>query len=255
MKKYLLALLFLFIIFVQFNCSKTGADSNAVSNNTGNGVGGSTARFTIVGNYLYTVDKANLKVFSIADLTNPILKNTVPVGFEIETIYPFKDKLFIGSTSVIHIFSISNPEAPQKLSTAISPTVIRRCDPVVARDNVAYATLRVNNSTCGGGTQSILAVYDVQDIQNPIQRTFRPLQEPYGLGFKDSTLYVATQLGLHIYNIVQEYNPIFKRSVRTQDWYYDVIPYGNTLIAWAKDGVVLFDITSPENPLFITKII
>jgi hypothetical protein len=255
MKKYLFSILNIMLIVTLLSCSKDGSsDVNAVNANGGVGTGGSMARFTIVGNYLYTVDKSNLKVFSIADLTNPILKSTVPVGFEIETIYPFKDKLFIGSTSVVYIFSITNPELPQRLSTAISPNVLRRCDPVIARDTVAYATLR-SNSACGGGTQSILAVYDIRDIQNPIQKTFLTLQEPYGLGFADSALYVATQNGLNVYNIAKEYNPISLGNVRAQDWFYDVIPYGNTLIAWAKDGVVLFDITVRKNPVFITKII
>ena len=86
---------------------------------------------------------------------------TIKVGFEIETIFPFKDKLFIGSTSVVHIFSITDPAKPAKLSQAISPTVLRRCDPVVAKDNVAYATLRVNGAC--GGVQSILA-HDELDV-------------------------------------------------------------------------------------------
>jgi hypothetical protein len=255
MKKLQLIYILITTIIIALSCSKDSSNGIGSANvSSGSGTGGSMARFTIVGNYLYTVDKANLKVFSIVDLANPILKNTVPVGFEIETIYPFKDKLFIGSTSVVHIFSIANPESPQKLSTAISPTVLRRCDPVIARDTVAYATLRTNTS-CGGGVQSILAVYDIKDIQNPIQKTFRPIQEPYGLGFADSALYVATQTGLYVYNIATEYNPVFVSTVRSQDWFYDVIPYGNTLIAWTKDGVVLFDITVRKNPVFITKII
>jgi hypothetical protein len=255
MKKIQLIILFIVTITIGESCSKDGgAGAGAATSPSGSGTGGSMARFTIVGNYLYTVDKTDLKVFSIIDPANPILKNKVPVGFEIETIYPFKDKLFIGSTSVVHIFSITNPENPVKLSTAISPTVLRRCDPVIARDTVAYATIRTNSS-CGGGVQSILAVYDIKDIQNPIQKTFRPLQEPYGLGFADSALYVATQSGLNVYNIATEYNPIFISTIRNQDWFYDVIPYGNTLIAWTKDGVILFDITIRKNPVFITKII
>ena len=52
---------------------------------------------------------------------------------------------------------------------------------------MAYATLRTN-SACGGGTQSILAVYDIRNIANPVQKTFRNLQEPYGLGFADTCL-------------------------------------------------------------------
>ncbi|HUQ64513.1 MAG TPA: hypothetical protein VM101_00030, partial [Flavitalea sp.] len=106
------------ILFL-FSCTKS-ADSAASFGGTGQG--GSLARFTIAGNYLYTVDQENLKVYNIANPSQPVYVRTITVGFEIETIYPFKDKLFIGSTSVVHIFDITDPSNPQKLSEAISPT-------------------------------------------------------------------------------------------------------------------------------------
>src|SRR4029078_12839075 len=168
---------FILVSIAGLKCSK----QNAMAAAAPAGQGGSMARFTIAGNYLYTVDKEKLKVFSIADPASPILKKSIDAGFEIETIYRFKDKLFLGSTSVIHIFSIDDPSNPQKLSEAISPTVMRRCDPVVAKDNVAYATLRTNGPC--GGTTSILAVYDITDVKKPVQKSSIPVGEPYGLGY------------------------------------------------------------------------
>src|SRR5690349_21737790 len=109
------------IVIVSFSCNKSSSDAAAIG---GAGQGGSLARFTIAGNYLYTVDKESLKVFDISNASQPVYKRTVPVGFEIETIFPFSDKLFIGSTSVVHIFSIADPSNPQKLGEAISPTVM-----------------------------------------------------------------------------------------------------------------------------------
>ena len=133
-------MIFVFAV-VFYGCDKQSADFSSFSSPVGQG--GSLARFTIVGNYLYTVDKQNLKVFNITNAANPVFTKLVPVGFEIETIYPFKDKLFIGSTTVVHIFSISDPTSPQKLSVAISPTIIRRCDPVVAKDSVALSLIHI----------------------------------------------------------------------------------------------------------------
>src|SRR5690349_3143106 len=122
------------ILFL-FGCDKADISyGGGTSYNTTSGQGGSMARFTIVGNYLYTVDKQNLKVYNIADAGAPVFSTSIPVGFEIETIYPFKNYLFIGSTSMVHIFNIDDPAKPQKTSEAISPTVVRRCDPVVAKD-------------------------------------------------------------------------------------------------------------------------
>ena len=67
------------VLVTTLQCQKDSASANTT------GSGGSTARFAIYGDYLYIVDKENLKVFNIADVANPVLKNTVPVGFEIET--------------------------------------------------------------------------------------------------------------------------------------------------------------------------
>ncbi|WP_207514859.1 LVIVD repeat-containing protein [Longitalea luteola] len=244
--KHLLSCILLAVVLVAVVQCHKATDSGKLT-----GSGGSTARFTISGNYLYTVDKSNLKVFNIADAANPVLKNTVPVGFEIETIYPFKDKLFIGSTSVVHIFSVDDPENPQKLSMAISPEVLRRCDPVVARDTVAYATLRTNQ-LCGG-TQSILAAYDIKDITKPVQKATFPVSEPYGLGYADTALYVCNRDGLYVFNISSAFNPQLIKKI-PDDWYLDVIPYNNTLICQVQDGMNLFDISSRMAPALITKI-
>jgi hypothetical protein len=246
MKKLLLYILLPVVLVAVTRCGKTSS-----TNFTNTGSGGSTARFAIQGDYLYTVDKEALKVFNISDVANPVLKNTVPIGFEIETIYPFKDKLFIGSTSVVYIFSVDDPENPKQLSTAISPQVIRRCDPVVAKDSVAYATLRTNGPC--GGTQSILAAYDIKDVTNPVQRATYPVTEPYGLGYADAALYVCDRYGLYVFDIQKAYSPKMVKEF-VNGWYLDVIPWNNTLICQVQDGLSLYDISNRLNPSFITKI-
>lgn len=246
------AIFYILLAAIISGCQKSSADSASFA---GNGTGGSLARFTIVGNYLYTVDEQQLKVFDISDPAQAIFRRSVPVGFQIETIYPFKDKLFIGSTTVVHIFSIADPSNPQKLSEAISPNVLRRCDPVVAKDSVAYATLRTNGSC--GGTQSILAVYDIKDITKPVQRGFTQVSEPYGLGYADTTLYVCDRWdGLVVFNISNAYNPVRIKSIKQNNSrFIDVIPYGDVLVCWVSDGMVLYDISNKQNPVLIKQIL
>lgn len=252
MKKFFISIVFLTCISILFlQCQKDSNGTEAYAPSQG-GQGGSLARFTIVGNYMYTVDEENLSVFDITDAANPLLKRTIKVGFEIETIFPFKDKLFIGSTSVVHIFSIIDPANPTKLSTAISPTVMRRCDPVVAKQNVAYATLRTNGMC--GGIQSVLAVFDISDVMKPVQKTTVPVNEPYGLGYKNNTLYVCDKSGLSVYNITNEFNPVFVKSLDNSNWYIDVIPYNDILICWTSTGVKLYDILNNQNPVLIISI-
>ena len=243
-----------FIITCLFflGCDKLSM-SDTAAYGPSNGVGGSMARFTIVGSYLYTVDKTDLKVFDIANPATPVFKQTVPVGFEIETIFPFGDKLFIGSTSVVHIFSIVDPYRPQKLGEAISPQVLRRCDPVVAKDKVAYATLRANGPC--GGTGSILAVYDITNISAPVQRHFVPVVEPYGLGYAGNSLYVCDKVrGLMVFDITKPFEPLLIKSLNDGD-YIDVIPYGNLLVCWVANGMLLYDITQTDNPQLLTRIL
>jgi hypothetical protein len=241
---------YIFILFSLLYVSGCTKDGESVSKSY-QGQGGSTARFTLNGDYLYTVDARKLSTYLISDPANPKPVHTQDVGFEIETIFPFGNKLFIGSTSVIHIFSIDNPAKPEKLSTAISPTIMRRCDPVVAKDTVAFATLR-SGGECGG-IQSILAVYDIKDIVNPVQRGSIGLNQPRGLGYADTVLYVCDPPGLQIYSIKNAYQPRFLNELRDGD-YYDVIPYGNLLFAWTKTGAVIYDITKPAEPKKLSMI-
>lgn len=239
--------------FTFIQCSKESAGGFGTEAAAPNGQGGSLARFAIVGNYLYAVDQESLSVFNISNAGSPSLVKTIKVGFEIETIFPFKDKLFIGSTSMVHIFSIDNPESPSKLSEAISPEVLRRCDPVVAKDNVAYATLRTSGPC--GGIQSVLAVYDITNVLKPVQKQALPVGEPYGLGYKDSVLYVCDkQIGMIVYDITSPYAPQQVKQYKDSEWYIDVIPYGDVLICWTSTGVILYDITNPKNPVMLTTI-
>jgi len=232
---------FLLGCFLVTGCSK---DSQSLSGGF-NGQGGSTARFAVVGNYLYTVDARKLSTYNVTDPGNPLPVQVQDVGFEIETIFPFGDKLFIGSTSVIHIFDITDPGKPSKLSTAISPTVMRRCDPVVAKDSVAFATLR-SGDECGG-VQSILAVFNIKNILQPFQVDSYPLQAPGGLGYKDSILYVCEPTGLLLFNIKDGYKPKYMKTLN-DGAFFDVIPYGSLLFGWTKTGGTIYNIENPADP-------
>lgn len=239
-------------LLMQCTKSSTSTASSSTLNSSTGGKGGSTARFAITGNYLYSVDETSLKSFDISDPVHPVLKNTVSVGFDIETIFPFNDKLFIGSSTAVYIFSIADPSKPTVLGTALSPTVMRRCDPVVAKDTVAFATLRASGPC--GGIQSILAVYDIKEITNPIERGTLTLQEPYGLGYDDDVLYVCDRvLGLLVIDIKKPYYPSVIKTI-TEAVYSDVIPYNHMLICWTNTGIKLYDISDNRNPVFLANI-
>jgi hypothetical protein len=120
------------------------------------------ARFAISGDNLYTVDQGSLTHYEISDANNPRRGNRVQLQFNVETIFPYQDKLFIGTQQGMHILGIQNPEAPNLIAT-VSHFV--SCDPVVADSRYAYVTLR-GGTTCRGGNINELQVIDLATISN-----------------------------------------------------------------------------------------
>src|SRR5262245_61604276 len=105
----------IFILSALISCTKEAAGVNGVAST---GAGGSTARFTIAGNYLYVVDNLSLKAFDISTNNSPVYKSKTDIGINIETIFPYQDKLFIGSSSTMYIYSLTDPAKPTLLGKA-----------------------------------------------------------------------------------------------------------------------------------------
>jgi hypothetical protein len=129
-----------------FAASFDAGGSNKSSGSFVPGIGGSMARFAIVNEYLYAVNNSSLNVIDVANSNDPVKTSTIPFGWNIETIYPFKQKLFVGSSSGMFIFDINNPSSPL-LQGQFNHA--RACDPVVADDDYAYVTLRSGNECTG----------------------------------------------------------------------------------------------------------
>lgn len=240
----------LMLVILYTNCNKESVQTDS-SNQTA-GAGGSTARFTIVGNYLYTVDHTSLKSFFISNPDQPVFKSKTDIGINVETIFPYQDKLFIGSSSSMYIFSLENPDKPRLVGSA-TYQIHMSCDPVVVKDNAAYATLRADGP-CGWGMSS-LVVYDVSSLSSPVLKTTLPLSSPYGLGVAQHALYVCDgENGLVIFDVSDPYSPNRVSEIDDKT-FYDVIPYDNILICQVSDGFALYDIgTDPLNPVFISNV-
>lgn len=214
------------------------------------GIAGSMSRFNIVSNYLYAVNKSSLVVFDISNQSNPEKVNTVPVGWEIETIYPFRDKLFIGSSTGMFIFDISNAAAPSYVSNV---THIRRCDPVITDGQYAYVTLRAG-TVCGGTTDSQMQVLDVTNVARPALLKTYALDNPYGLGKTGNLLWVCDgKAGLKVYDAAEPLQMNVKYQFKNLEA-YDVIPVGARVIVSAKEGIIQFDAANPENIIELSRI-
>lgn len=235
------------IIVLIFSCTKEAADTTMSSGNDV-GKGGSLARFTIVGSYLYAVDNSYLYTYNIADPKNPVRTHMTGVGFDVETLYPYKDRLFIGASTGLYIYSIETAATPSKMGEARH---FRSCDPVVANDSIAFVTLK---GTWCGPAEDGLYVYDIKNLFQPVLKNTIKISTPEGLGLQDNILYVCgNSNGLWIYDVSDPFLPK-ERKVLKDAIYKDVIPYGNLLVCYVTTGILLYDISNPVNPLKLTLI-
>jgi hypothetical protein len=202
------------------------------------------ARFTVCSEYLYAVDNYALRSFDISQAADPKLVSDISVGWNIETIFPYEDKLFIGSTTGMFIYSLADPSQPEYVSTFWHAT---GCDPVVVEDTLAYVNLRAGN-LCGNNL-SQLDVINIADITQPYLLKEYPMEEPYGLGIDNHVLFVCDgESGLKIYDatdpLVIDQNKIVQYSDMNA---WDVIPLGNVLVMIGSDGLYQYDYSDLQN--------
>ena len=232
-------------------------DSRNVSPGNGtSGTGGSMARFALYDKYLYAVTMSDMKLFNVQQPAQPAFSSTINMGWGIETIFPYKDKLFIGSQTGMLIYDNADPAKPKRLSVFQHARV---CDPVVVHDNIAYVTLR-SGSTCQGFTNQ-LDVVDITNLTNPRLMKTYPMRNPHGLGVDFPNLFICEgAYGLKSFNV----NDPMQIDKNLEQYMadlqaYDVIPMGGvsgkkTLLLIGKDGFYQFDYANPKSLRLLSKI-
>jgi hypothetical protein len=207
------------------------------------GQGGSMARFTLMSGHLYAVDDYSLRVFDVKVPAKPKHLQNIELGWGIETIFPFQEKLFIGSNTGMHIYDASKPSNPIKMSVFEHLTA---CDPVVVNKDYAFVTLRSGN-TCWNGPNE-LQVVDIKNLREPKLVKAYPMLNPHGLALSGDHLYIAEgQHGLKSFNVANvmgiDQNQLeFLKSMKS----VDIIPGPKSLIVIGPDGVCQFDYTKPD---------
>lgn len=213
------------------------------------GISGSMARFCLFDDYLYTVTNSDLNVFNIHQPLEPMLANKVSIGWNVETIYPFKNNLFIGSASGMFIYGTANPEKPNQLSVF---THARVCDPVIADDEFAYVTLR-SGTTCAGFTNQ-LDVLDITNLSAPKLLKSYPLKNPHGLSKNGSLLFICDGAeGLKVFNASKSDDIKLIKTIGGLET-YDVITDNNIAMVVAKDGLYQYSFTNEGVISFLSKI-
>jgi hypothetical protein len=214
------------------------------------GQGGSMARFALVNNYLYTVDDNNLNIFNISNSQVPTFSDNMLVDYHVETIYPFEDKLFIGSNNGMFIYDIqTSPESPVKSGEF---THARSCDPVIADGEYAFITLHSGTSCLGYNNE-----LDVVKLSNFIDASLVKiynLTSPQGLSKDGNLLFICDgKDGLKIFDASDVSNLKLVKHIENLET-YDVIARNNIALVVAKDGLYQFNYSDINHINLISKI-
>jgi hypothetical protein len=207
-----------------------------------NGIGGSLARFAVVGDHLYTVNNTSLQVYDISQPADPKKGAYIKLGVGIETIFPYANQLFIGSQTGMYIYDNQNPQQPSLISRYDH---VQSCDPVVVQGNFAYVTLRDGN-TCRNG-QNLLDVVDISNLRSPRLVRSYPMQHPHGLGIDGNILFVCEgQFGLKVFDASNPGN-LVQTQVIPGVKSYDVIPHNRILLLTGENGLYQYRYTDPQH--------
>ena len=236
-----------------WDASSFSSSSVKSTSPTTSGVSGSTSRFAIVNERLYAVSQNEMKLFNLQNPSNPTKNGSLNLGFGIETIFPYKDKLFLGTTTGVQIWDNKNPLKPTYLSRLDHA---RACDPVVVENDIAYVTLRsINNfSRCGGAISNQLDVIDVSNAASPVLLKTYSMKNPYGLGIDNKKLFICEGTsGLKTFDASKPMDIKQLQHFKEMNA-YDVIPLNNTLMLIGKDGLYQYDYSNPNSLKLLSKI-
>jgi hypothetical protein len=226
-------------------------DASSVVSNSGIGVGGSMARFGIKDNVLYLLGKSQLTIIDITSKSAPVKLSDMFPGANPETIFITGNSLFLGTTTGMLIYNISNPTSP---TSRILFTHARSCDPVIVDDTLAYITLRTG-TTCNS-TLNTLDIVNVKDLAHPSAVTTYAMTNPHGLGKSGNLLFVCDgDAGLKIFDASYP-KQLMSHVIKTYPGInaYDVIPLGNVLIMIGDQGLFQYNCSNIQNITLLSTI-
>lgn len=229
------------------------ASTNSGGLSSGAGVAGSMARFMLNDKSLYLIAHPwMLKTVDVAQTTAMEIVDSVSVQRNMETLFRLEDKLFIGTTTGMLIFDLTNQQKPRQISAYDHITA---CDPVVVDGQYAYVTLRTGNR-CNNGS-NLLEVIDISSLANPFLVKSYPMFNPHGLGVDGDLLFICDgKAGLKVYDKSDPLTIITNQLAHYPDFdTFDVIPYNDVLMLIGEGGIYQYSYSDPENIVQISHIV
>lgn len=203
--------------------------------------GGSRARMTLIGDYLYTIAGSDVQLMDVSTPEAPNFWNRTRLAWDIETLFPYGDYLLVGSETGVHIMDNSTVGSPQVLSKFVHA---RSCDPVVAANDIGYVTLNAEARCWSETASSQLDVLDLTDMSNPTLIKTYPMQEPTGLAVSGQWLFICDgRAGLKVFNNTDPLNLSVEDTLPDVNC-FDLIAKDDTLYISTSDKLLQYDYSS-----------
>lgn len=164
---------------------------------------GTINRIAYSNNHLFVIGRTDIHTF--IDNGAQFAKGTnKKIGEDLETIYLYNNKLFVGTNSEMII--LTNSVSPVITSTY---SHVVTCDPVLPLNNIAYLTLRSTGENGCAGNVNRLEVVDISNINNPVQLTTVNMDSPYGMATLSNYLFIAQgNNGISVMDITTPETPV-----------------------------------------------
>jgi hypothetical protein len=216
------------------------------------GQGGSMAKFSISKSNLFLINEKSLIVFDISSPTQPQEINRIDVDFGIETVFTLKERLFIGSINGVYIYDITDPANILYLSHYQH---ITSCDPVVANDTLAFATLNSWSECRWQNGANQLDVIDITNEVNPTLISSYPMNNPKGLAIDGNHVFVCnSDEGVKIFDFSNPQNLKYVGGI-SGIYAYDIILQKKILYLIGEDGLFQYNYENPEQIELLSNIL
>lgn len=211
-------------------------DSSSGNKSGGSGITGSMSRFSLYDNYLYAVINNQMIILDLTDETPVKAVENLYIGGNVETIFSYEDKMFMGTPTGMMIYSVENPLAPEYCSMIWH---VYGCDPVIVEDDLAYVTIHAGNF-CGQDNNELFIV-DVSNVYQPKQLVSYTMTSPKGLGIDKGTLFLCDD-GLKAFKLTDPQTLMSNQLIHIKGMDgYDLIPYNNVLMMITDKGLYQYD--------------
>jgi len=229
------------IILVSFLLTACDGSDNSSAGGSTDSTGGSRARMTLIGDYLYTIAGADVQLMDISTPEAPNFWNRITLDWDIETLFPYGDYLLVGSETGVHILDNSTVGSPQPLSKFVHA---RSCDPVVAANNIGYVTLNIEDNCWSDTANNQLDVLDLADMSQPKLIKSYPMQSPTGLAVSGQWLFVCDgRAGLKVFDNTDPLN-LTPQGKLPEVNCFDLIAKDDTLYISTSEKLLQYDYSS-----------